>query len=101
MKNSKEFYESKRTAYDELIGFLHQNEAIIERFKDKIYFHTLTKEEYKLIDLEKSLEDFNPILKVKNITKDKFERLKFSDLNKLEEKLNDPIDENLEKNIRE
>ena len=80
----KAFNKPRISAYLEFSRLLN-NELIEEHFKDKEYYHVITKEKYRILRFGESMDNFNPIILVKNLTTDKIQGLKFSDLRNLEE----------------
>lgn len=84
MQEIKTFNKPIYSAYELFIRLLN-DKLIEEYFHDKKFYHKSTKEEYLVSKIERALDSLDPIIVIKNIKKDKLERIKLKALDDLYE----------------
>jgi hypothetical protein len=60
------------------------NKIIKDEFSNKLFYNIITKEKYKIIGIETSLEEDDYFIKIFNIDKKNYEKIKNHELKNLE-----------------
>lgn len=84
MQEIKTFNKPIYSAYELFMRLLNDN-LIEEYFHNKKFYHKSTKEEYIISKIEKALDSIEPLIVIKNIKRNKFERIKLKSLDDLYE----------------